>query len=168
MGRYEYVRFAVLVITFFMVALFGLTKVQAARSRRLPKMVCKAKQKSPASSSQVPLKKRFKALPLQSSHQKFRRRQQLLKRIQSLKHQTGVLSLSSQKHSIHYKNKHLKSLGGSKAIKERLRQRRLRMKYFRHHERPVTSYLYMHNLPRKAKRKTAPSRLTPSPHELKL
>ena len=44
MRRYEYVRFAVLVITFFMVALFGLTKVQAARSRRLPKMVCKAKQ----------------------------------------------------------------------------------------------------------------------------
>ena len=85
---------------------------------------------------------------LNSTQETFTRRQKLLKRIHSLKQQKGVIN--SQNYPIRYK-KHLK--GGSKSIKARLRQRRLRLKYLRQHERPVTSYLYMHNIPRKVKRR---------------
>ena len=76
------------------------------------------------------------------------RRKKLLRRIHSLKQQKSVMNSKSYP----IRNElHLKS--GTKSIKARLRQRRLRLKYLRKHERPVNSYLYMHNVPRKVKRR---------------
>lgn len=82
---------------------------------------------------------------LRRTKESMTRRKKLLERINSLKKQKSV------KNNPFRSKKQLK--GGPKSIKARLRQRRLRLKYLRQHERPVTSYLYMHNIPRKVKRR---------------
>ena len=89
--------------------------------------------------------------------QTLRRRQQLLRRIQSLKNRKTSVNSSPPplKQRLSYRNRNIKFLSGSK-LKDRLRQKRLRLKYFRQQDKPSTSYLYLHNIPRKVKR-TLPS-----------
>lgn len=97
-------------------------------------------------------------LPLLTKPQSMIRRQKLLRRINSLKRPKSVTD--SKTYPFNYK-KH--SIGASKSVKSRLRQRRLRLKYLRQHERPVNSYLYMHNIPRKLKRRIPRQKPTISP-----
>ena len=98
-------------------------------------------------------------IPLSSKPQSMRRRQKLLKRIDSLKRPKSVKH--SKTYPVHYKKQ---AKDGSKLVKARLRQRRLRLKYLRQHERPVSSYLYMHNIPQKVKRRIPRQKPTISPH----
>ena len=97
-------------------------------------------------------------LPLPTKPQSMIRRQKLLRRINSLKRPKSVTN--SKTYPFNYK-KH--SISASKSVKSRLRQRRLRLKYLRQHERPVNSYLYMHNKPRTLKRRIPRQKPTISP-----
>ena len=97
--------------------------------------------------------------PLSIKPQSMRRRQKLLRRIDSLKRSKSVKD--SKTYPIHSKKR---AKDGSKLVKARLRQRRLRLKYLRQHERPVNSYLYMHNIPQKVKRRVPRQQHTISPH----
>ena len=97
------------------------------------------------------------SIPLSIEPQSMIRRQKLLRRIDSLKRPKSVTN--SKTYPMQFK-KQFKD--GSK-YKSRLRQRRLRLKYLRQHERPVNSYLYMHNIPRKLKRRIPRQKATISP-----
>jgi len=97
------------------------------------------------------------SMPLSIKPQSMIRRQKLLRRIDSLKRP------KSAKNSKIFTTQFKKQFKDGSKYKSRLRQRRLRLKYLRQHERPVNSYLYMHNIPRKLKRRIPRQKATISP-----
>ena len=87
------------------------------------------------------------------------KRKKLLRRIRiSMLNQQKVVTSKGYA----FRNK-MNLKGSSKHDRTRLREKQLRSRYLRHRERPVNSYLYVHNKPKKARLRLSSLKSTVSP-----